>query len=88
MRSINKLDNKTNIDYILLRHNILEYKDVINIYIYIFIKYMFKIYNKNYMHSSICKLLTHNCSFYSFRLNRIFLILKIRFDHEKFSFCN
>ena len=41
MRAIYKLDNKTNIDYICLRHNILKFKDIINIYIY---KYMFRIY--------------------------------------------
>ena len=29
MRAIYKLDNKTNIDYILLRHNILKFKDII-----------------------------------------------------------
>ena len=50
---------------------------------------MFRIYNKHYLHSSICKLFinryTYNCSLYTFRLNRIFLIPKIRFDHEKFS---
>ena len=34
MRSIYKLDNKTNIDYIFLRHNILKFKDIINISIY------------------------------------------------------
>ena len=38
MRAIYKLDNKTNIDYIFLRHNILKFKDIINISIY---KYMF-----------------------------------------------
>ena len=42
MRAIYKLDNKTNIDYIFLRHNILKFKDIINISIY---KYMFRIYN-------------------------------------------
>ena len=31
MRAIYKLDNKTNIDYIFLRHNILKFKDIINI---------------------------------------------------------
>ena len=46
---------------------------------------MFRIYNKHYLYSSICKLFAHNCSFYTFRLNRTFLIQKIRFDHEKFS---
>ena len=46
---------------------------------------MFRIYNKHYLHSSICKLLTYNCSLYTFRLNRTFLIPKIRFDNEKFS---
>ena len=45
---------------------------------------MFRIYNKLYLHSSICKLVTHNCSFYIFRLNITFLIPKIRFDHKKF----
>ena len=82
MRAIYKLDNKTNIDYIFLRHNILKFKDIINISIY---KYMFRIYNKHYLHSSICKLFTHNCSLYTFRLNRTFLIPKIRFYHQKFS---
>ena len=66
MRAIYKLDNKTNIDYIFLRHNILKFKDIINISIY---KYMFRIYNKHYLHSSICKLFTYNCSLYTFRLN-------------------
>ena len=41
MRAIYKLDNKTNIDYIFVRHNILKFKDIINISIY---KYMFRIY--------------------------------------------
>ena len=82
MRAIYKLDNKTNIDYIFLRHNIHIFKEIINISIY---KYMFRIYNKHYLHSSINKLFTHNCSLYTFRLNRIFLIPKIRFDREKFS---
>ena len=82
MRAIYKLDNKTNIDYIFLRHNILKFKDIINISIY---KYMFRIYNNHYLHSSICKLFTYNCSLYIFRLNRTFLIPKIRFDHDKFS---
>ena len=45
MRAIYKLDNKTNIDYIFLRYNILKFKDIINISIY---KYMFRIYNKHY----------------------------------------
>ena len=35
MRAIYKIDNKTNIDYIFLRHNILKFKDIINIYIFI-----------------------------------------------------
>ena len=35
MRAIYKLDNKTNIDYIFLRHKILKFKDIIN--------YLFKI---------------------------------------------
>ena len=65
MRAIYKLDNKTNIDYIFLRHNILKFKDIINISIY---KYMFRIYNNHYLHSSICKLFTYNCSLYTFRL--------------------
>ena len=82
MRAIYKLDNKTNIDYIFLRHNILKFKDIINISIY---EYMFRIYNKHYLHSSIYKLFTYNCSLYTFRLNRTFLIPKIRFDHDKFS---
>ena len=82
MRAIYKLDNKTNIDYIFLRHNILKFKDIINISIY---KYMFRIYNNHYLHSSICKLFTYNCSLYTFRLNRTFLIPKIRFDHDTFS---
>ena len=56
MRAIYKLDNKTNIDYILLRHSILKFKDIINISIY---KYMFRLYNKHYLHSSICKLFTY-----------------------------
>ena len=47
---------------------------------------MFRIYNKHYLHSSICKLFTHNCSLYTFQLNRIFLIPKIRCDHEIYSF--
>ena len=46
---------------------------------------MFRIYNKNYLHSSMCKLFTYNFFFYTFRLDRTFLIPKIRFDHEKFS---
>ena len=46
---------------------------------------MFRIYNKHYLHSSICKLFTYNRFLYTFRLNRTFLISKIRFDHEKFS---
>ena len=46
MRAIYKLDNKTNIDNIFLRHNILKFKDIINISIY---KYMFK-----YITSIIC----------------------------------
>ena len=29
MRAIYKLNNKTNIDYIFLRHNILKFKDII-----------------------------------------------------------
>ena len=37
------------------------------------------------MHCSICKLFTHNCSFDTFRLNKTFLIPKIRLDHEKFN---
>ena len=41
MRAIYKLYNKTNIDYIFVRHNILKFKDIINIsiykYIYIYI---------------------------------------------------
>ena len=82
MRAIYKLDNKTNIDYIFLRHTILKFKDIINISIY---KYMFRIFNKRYLHSSICKLFIYNCSLYTFRLNRTFLIPKIRFDHETFS---
>ena len=77
MSAIYKLDNKTNIDYIFLRHNILKFKDIINISIY---KYIFRIYNKHYLHSSICKLFTYNCYLYTFRLNRTFLIPKIRFD--------
>ena len=52
MRAIYKLDNKINIDYIFLKHNNRKFKDVINIVIY---KYIFRIYNKHYMHSSICK---------------------------------
>ena len=40
---------------------------------------MFRIYNKHYLHSSMCKLFTYNCSLYTFRLNRTFLIPKIRF---------
>ena len=66
----------------LLRNNILKFKDIIIISIY---KYMFIIYNMHYLHSSICKLFTYNCTLYTFRLNRTFLIPKIRFDHEKFS---
>ena len=47
---------------------------------------MFRIYNKLYLYRSICKLLfTNNCSFYTFRINRKFLISNIRFYHEKFS---
>ena len=46
---------------------------------------MFRIYNKHYLHSSICKLFTYNYSLCIFRLNRTFLIPKIRFDHEKIS---
>ena len=46
---------------------------------------MFRIYNKHYLHSSICKLFTHNFSFYTYLLNIEFLIPKIRFEHEKFS---
>ena len=46
---------------------------------------MFRIYNNHYLHSSIFKLFTYNCSLYTFRLNRTFLIPKIRFDHDKFS---
>ena len=46
---------------------------------------MFRIYNKHYLHSTICKLFTYSCSLYTVRLNRTFLIPKIRFDHEKFS---
>ena len=46
---------------------------------------MFRIYNKHYLHSSICKLFIYNCSLYTFRLNRTLLIPKIRFDHKKFS---
>ena len=45
---------------------------------------MFRIYNEHYLHGSICKLFTYN-SLYTFRLNRTFLLPKIRFDHEKFS---
>ena len=82
MRAIYKLDNTTNIDCIFLRQNILKFKDIIHISIY---KYMFRIYKKHYLHSSICKLFTYNCSLYTFRLNKTFLIPKIRFDHEKFS---
>ena len=82
MRAIYKLDNKTNIDYIFLRHNILKFKDIINISIY---KYMFRIFNKNNLYSSICKLFTYNSSLFTFRLNRTFLIPKIRFDHDKFN---
>ena len=63
MRAIYKIDNKTNIDYIFLRHNILKYKDIINISIY---KYMFRIYNKDYLHSSIFKLFTHITPFILF----------------------
>ena len=59
-----------------------HYINIINISIY---KYMFRIYNKHYLYSSICKLCTYNCSLYTFRLNRTFLIPKIRFDHDKFS---
>ena len=46
---------------------------------------MFRIYNKHYLHSSICKLFTYNCSLYTIQLNRTFLIAQIRFGHEKFS---
>ena len=83
MRAIYKLDNKTNIYYIFLRHNILKFKDIINISIY----KCNRIYNKHYLPSSISKLFTYNRSvgIYTFRLNRTFLIPKIRFDHEKFS---
>ena len=48
---------------------------------------MFRIYNKHYLHSSICKLFIYNCSLYNFRLNRTFLLPKIRFYHEEFSIC-
>ena len=42
MRAIYKLDNKTNIDYIFLRHHILKFKDIINIsiYKYIYLEYI------------------------------------------------
>ena len=78
MRAIYKLDNTISIDCIFLRHNILKFKDIINISIY---KYMFRIYNKHYLHRSIYKLFTYNSSLYTFRLNGIFLIPKIRFYH-------
>ena len=82
MRAIYKLDNKINIDYILLIHNSLKYKDIIHISIY---KYMIRIYDKHYLHFSMCKLFTNNCSLYTFRLNRTLLLPKIKFDHDKFS---
>ena len=84
MRAIYKLDNTTKVDYIFLRHNILKFKDVINISMY---KYMFRIYNNQYLHSSICKLFTYNRSLYT-QLNRTFLIPKIRFDLIIFSIRN
>ena len=71
MKAIYKLDNKINIDNIFLRHNILKFKDIINISIY---KYIFRIYNKHYLHSSICSSYLPT-----------FLIPKIIFYHEKFS---
>ena len=43
MRAIYKLDNKTNIDYIFLRHNILKFKDIINISIYKCLEYIISI---------------------------------------------
>ena len=46
---------------------------------------MFRIYNKHYLQSSICKLFIHKCAFYTFGLTRTFLIPNIRFDHENFS---
>ena len=54
MRAIYKLDNKINIDYIFVRHNFLKFKDIIHLSIY---KYIFRIYNKHYLHSSICNYL-------------------------------
>ena len=46
---------------------------------------MFRIYNNQYLHSSMCTLFTHNCSFYTFRLNRTFIIPKIRNGYHKFN---
>ena len=40
MRAIYKLDNKTNIDYIFLRHNILKFKDIIYPFINICLEYI------------------------------------------------
>ena len=64
MRAIYKLDNKTNIDYIFLRHNILKFKDIINISIY---KYMFRIYNKR-IYKVACLWNSLNTTIYAYHL--------------------